>query len=87
MLLRADILTLRLQQCRSPFEKSQFLPDRNVTLRARQSCQQRHHSDLLGEGGRVKGCNRRQPAREARPLRLPLSPSSIDEPCVLLFGC
>ena len=76
--------------CRSPFEKSQFLPVRNVTegqvdmtplAAADTPCAKRHHCQTLGEGEGVKGRSRRLPVRAAQPLRPSSSPSIITRPC------
>jgi hypothetical protein len=60
-------------QCRSPFEKSQIVPVRNVTPgkvgmslpAADSSCAKRHVSQMLGEGEGVKGRSRLAGARSA----------------------
>ena len=75
--------------CRSPFEKSQIAPVRNVTL-----CEvdmtpvggghtraKRHHKQTRGEGEGVKGRSRRLPVRAAQPLRPSPSPSTMEQPC------
>jgi hypothetical protein len=59
----------RSEFCRSPFGKTLFVPDRNVTAGARakfkttppggeHTAAKRHSEPNLGEGGGVKGCNR-----------------------------
>ena len=55
--------------CPSSIEKSQFLPDRNVTPAADNFITTRHHDLALGKCGGVKGRSRRQPVRAAQPLR------------------
>jgi hypothetical protein len=67
--------------CPSSIEKSQFLPDRNVTPAADNFFTTRRHGLALGKCGGVKGRSRRQPVRAAQPLRPSPLPSTLEMPC------
>jgi hypothetical protein len=67
--------------CSSSIEKSQFLPDRNVTPAADNFFTTRHHDLALGKCGGVKGRSRRQPVRAAQPLRPSPLPNTLEMPC------
>jgi hypothetical protein len=69
--------------CRCPIEKSQFLPDRNVTAAGGQSRRNRHHCLLRIRRGGVKGHSRRQPVRAAQPLRPTRPIRTLRMPCDL----
>jgi hypothetical protein len=76
-------------QCRSPFEKSQFLPDRNVTARPVDMTLRfrgtRPPRNGITAKRRVRARGSRAgaglPGRAAQPLRPSFSPSIIRRPC------
>src|SRR6476661_8601919 len=69
------------KMCRSSIEKSQFLPDRDVTPAVDDFITTRHQGLALGKCGGVKGRSRRQPVRAVQPLRPSPLPSTLEMPC------